>query len=105
MSSTGNTRVSFYTTDGVLFYIFTAVGTADNENTSVYIDLNGAKAPNTLGKDLFFFLRINGRGIYPLGYNVSHDNVNENCSTTCTSAECGKYCAAKIMQDGWEIKY
>ncbi len=74
-------------------------------NTSEYaldtffIDINGAKRPNKLGRDLFVFsLKRNGQVI---PYE----------SSRATWAHCSNYwqasgfaCAEKIMQDGWQVK-
>lgn len=100
MSGTSNSRVFFYTSDGILFGIFSTHGDMTSPNLSVFVDINGAKKPNINGKDLFIFTRVAGKGIYPLGYNHTIESINQNCSLQGV----GDYCAAKIMQDGWEIK-
>lgn len=44
------------------------------------LDINGAKAPNKFGEDVFVFNRVAGKGIMPDGY------------------------AAQIIAAGWKIK-
>ena len=70
-------------------------------NSIIYIDINGGKKPNVYGRDLFRFTRVPGKGILPSGYSGTDEDINQNCSKTGS----GEYCAAKIMRDGWEIKY
>lgn len=93
-------RVFFETADGV-FYLFTDSSSDSSGQIvplkNIYIDINGAKAPNKFGEDVFVFKRINGVGIKPEGYYSSTPCCNRNNS--------GVDCAARIMADGWKIKY
>lgn len=68
---------------------------------NIYVDVNGSKAPNTFGKDVFVFERVARKGILPFGYNVSTNTVNSNCRLSSG----GTYCARKIMSGGWKINY
>lgn len=76
------------------------------------VDVNGLSGPNKWGKDVFEFQILgNLNTIVPAGSFSSYDSetnrwtfneqeaINTNCKTT------GEYCAAKIVNDGWEIKY
>ena len=63
----------------------------------VVVDLNAGKGPNTLGKDVFIFIVDANRGLMPRGYGTGA-TIDGECKST------GSYCAAKIMQDGWQIK-
>ena len=92
-------RSGIVTTDGLLYIIETAYGSADTPGYNIYIDLNASKPPNVYGKDFFAFIRTNN-GILPYGYDKTQAQINSNCSKTGT----GDYCSAKIMQDSWEIK-
>jgi hypothetical protein len=93
-------RRSFILTDGTLVHI--SVTNASNAiQRSINIDLNAGKGPNVRGKDVFHFASVaNSNLIVPSGYTASEESLKSNCSKTGT----GEYCAAKIMQDGWEIK-
>jgi prepilin-type N-terminal cleavage/methylation domain-containing protein len=94
-----NYRSGIVTTDGLLYVIETAYSNTSNPSYNIYIDLNGSKPPNVYGKDFFIFTRTN-TGILPYGYDKTETQINSSCSKTGD----GSYCAAKIMQDGWEIK-
>jgi len=76
--STRNTRVLFKLIDGtIIFY----PNSSDGYTTNIfYIDINGAKEPNEVEKDVYQFKRGTTKGIEPIGK------------------------ALKIMQDGWKIK-
>lgn len=66
---------------------------------TIFIDINGAKKPNTYGNDVFIIL-INDNGfVRPAGYTLSTDKINNEC----VNIE-GRYCFAKIVNDGWQIK-
>lgn len=72
----------------------------DDSVYSVVIDINGFEnAPNTWGKDLFLFYVKNNGKVVPYGA----DNYEEKCANNNVTD--GKYCAAKIIADGWKIKY
>ena len=97
-------RVFFKTSDDV-FYLF--IGHTTNEKGErvsvnyVFIDINGAKAPNTYGVDVFRFDRVAGKGILPYGNNATLAANIANCSLNAS----GEYCAARIMKEGWKINY
>lgn len=68
---------------------------------NVYVDLNGIKPPNTLGKDVFIFQVFFDKSIVrPYGYDKSQAEINQNCSLNNT----GEYCAAKIINEGWTMR-
>jgi hypothetical protein len=93
-------RVPFVTSDGISYMITIALNTSNNPSHKMWIDLNHSKGPNQLGKDLFSFIRVPGKGVLLIGYDLSESEINDNCSKTGN----GDYCAAKIIKDGWEIK-
>ena len=61
-----------------------------------YVDLNGKKAPNQAGRDLFF-LHIKADGLYPAGCDY------DACTLTNPS-ESGFGCACKVILEG-DMKY
>ena len=82
-----------------------------------YIDVNGLKGPNTLGKDVFAVLVNVGNGIVS-GYGTTNAEIEERdendepvkytWQTQCPNNEVPtdyKYCAAAIIENGWQIKY
>ena len=102
--SIGKPRVFFKTSDGV-FYLF--VDSTTNANGEIYavnfvfIDINGAKAPNTYGIDVFRFDRVAGKGILPYGNGATLAATIANCNPQSN----GEFCAARIMKEGWKINY
>lgn len=76
-------------------------------NSNIFIDINGMKGPNIAGEDLFFFV-IEGNTIRPYGYDLDFNSISsssENNACNRKSKLGGYTCAAKIMSDGWQIKY
>lgn len=89
----------------------------------VVFDTNAAKAPNIPGKDRFAYYivdePIDNSYLVPIGYTTDDDknsksnyNANGLISSQIGSGECkndargsGYNCTAKIMLDGWKIKY
>ena len=101
-------RTTFYLPDGVLLAISLQSGGGTSEdgspipvsdNLGIFIDLNGANRPNQYGKD-FFVATLTKKGVLPSGYNLSYDEVAENCSKTGS----GSHCMSKLIRDGWKIK-
>lgn len=91
-------RVPFLTSDGALISISIASGESSIRYNGIIVDLNGPKAPNAFGIDTFLFVMVPKRGIVPDGYELTPTQVNTRCHSN------GFSCAAKIMQNGWEIK-
>ena len=84
--SGNNSRIPFITTDGIVYIISIAIGgdanTPGKKSSLIYIDINGSKNPNTIGKDVFIFQRVNGKGILPYYYNQVSNVINSSCSKT-----------------------
>lgn len=64
----------------------------------VYVDVNGKKLPNTLGKDIYTFT-FSDKGFVPVGRDLTDEEVNSDCSKSGN----GYYCFERIMRNGWEI--
>lgn len=97
-------QYAFTFTDGVsvLIDIYDAAnvkglfGINVNYDAAVFfVDVNSEKNPNVIGKDIFAFV-VTERGMVPAGMNDT-----SNCKSNGT----GFQCTAKIIQDGWRIKY
>ena len=102
-------RMLFSTQDGMLYLVDGFGGWIDDSyvlgkfktSLDVYCDINGKKPPNTFGKDIFIFV-----------INYKQNIVRPRCGTStvtyinndCKKDGAGMCCAAKIMQDGWQIK-
>lgn len=68
-----------------------------NSDTSVivfFVDVNGNKKPNVLGKDVFAFV-VTSKGVIAAG----SDNDSANCKKNGTSSS-GYDCAAKVLREG-----
>ena len=108
-------RLFFTTNDGTSYFVFMMEWDVEYDEDgnevsetpmygtkqTVYVDLNGIKPPNIIGRDVFkFTVFFDNNIVRPEGYDKTEQQINENCSHTSS----GDYCAAKIMNDGWEIK-
>lgn len=81
----------------------------------IYIDINGTKPPNRVGRDVFCYkIRNTGNGIIqPNGWATATGsiinrtsaltNTSYGCSSNSTGTQSGRYCAALIMADNWQI--
>ena len=111
-TSFGEGRVYLTTPDGIsylIIFIDWKDVTDENGNTTsiltynsmqkVYVDINGTKRPNRLGKDVFIFLiDFNSNVVRSWSYD-SLAFAENNCKTK------GESCSTKIITDGWQIKY
>ena len=74
-----------------------------------YIDTNGFKPPNRVGRDIFFFFMSNKGKLYPYGLqspllqNFDTDHYTVAC--TDNNITDGKACAARVVKDGFKINY
>lgn len=101
------TRNSFYLNDGtfiLLIYIYWDNTDPANpvaqfrKSQDLYIDLNGSKNPNILGKDVFYFsIDLKNHRIIP----PSIDSTETGLIDTCKSV--GITCSTLIMRNGWKI--
>ncbi|MBQ8887269.1 MAG: type II secretion system protein [Candidatus Gastranaerophilales bacterium] len=88
-----NRRVPFLTDDNIA-YSFDPVA------MQFAVDINGAKGPNRIGRDMFYFeFDAEGKSFRTYGYNATPEELKLYCSRT--NATC---CATKMIKDGWEIK-
>ena len=88
---------------------------ANDENedkviAKVFIDVNGAAVPNRIGIDVFLFGLSNNGILVPAGSekyndNTFSDSVNSYTKDCQKSIKTGLSCAARVMADGWKIKY
>lgn len=82
---------------------------------SFVVDINGPREPNIWGKDVFEYeITAGSASVVPYGtfvrdsYNPVTKQLNretaENVNTQCSTGT-GRYCALKIINDGWQITY
>jgi prepilin-type N-terminal cleavage/methylation domain-containing protein len=84
-------------------------------NRYIYIDINGSNnMPNIAGRDLFFFYIDSDNKFLPFGYGNSSERIKDpaGLSDSCTDSKgpdtvhrTGGWCAARIIQDNWQITY
>ena len=100
--------------DGTLLYLTTepkeSWPLSDYTANSIFLDLNGLKKPNKIGRDFFgFFISKYGVGAYGQfntgDYKMSSftREAARRGSYACTTNGRGMYCGALIMIDGWTI--
>ena len=85
----------------------------DEVITRIFIDANGAAAPNQIGRDVFLFGLANNGQMVPAGSEAYNNNLfaeelplytdeDNGCMENITD---GLPCAARIMADGWAMNY
>ena len=115
LASTRPERSSFITASGYsVFYWIGKSGT----NGWFFVDINGKKNPNILGKDTFVFIHGNSNfpkiGFFPYSSYTEILSRNDVITGTsliggCSKDDASRYyssytCAQLIMMDGWQIK-
>lgn len=107
-------------------YSITSYGTncqtlvATNENAIKYqkfakgcgtfiVDLDGARGPNTYGRDVFGFIILDNYPayLYPMGGKFDNINGHWQAAGTCErgGANHSLTCTGRIVEDGWRINY
>lgn len=80
-------------------------------SAQVFIDVNGKKGPNYFGRDIFGFIidNDNGPSLYPWGgpkYSYWKDTkICDYPASAGAFSKNGTYCAARIMEEGWQMNY
>ena len=79
---------------------------------SVYIDVNGLKGPNNIGRDVFYLYITNGKGplLYPRGGadeggSGPWQNGSGNPRECYSGSRDGNACAGRVMEEGWQMNY
>lgn len=67
----------------------------EKDSVVFIVDVNGDSLPNQVGRDIFAFV-LSNKEIIPSG----HDN-----SYNCNRAASGLTCTARVISDGWKIRY
>ncbi len=107
---------SFVLDDGTTVMLHNS-GYASNPELNYYligVDINGMKAPNKAGYDLFFFVSIKNSNVVfepytwhynPLSYSkCNHNELLNGINSYEGCARQGYACAALLMCDGWQMK-
>ena len=69
----------------------TTGGGSTNSCAEIFVDVNGAKKPNTWGRDVFGFV-LKENGLHPVGC--------DNNSSDCIKTGSGYGCACKVLREG-----
>ena len=98
---------SFLTADGFFYTIRTSGGNLASPSREIFVDINGAKAPNMIGKDVFVLERKEdgekGGVLIPYGSELNAQRIKQLCSSDSQEKANGYTCAEKIKRAGWEI--
>lgn len=101
-----DSRILFTLADGTV--VFYPRNTTDSDGNPAYtryfyVDINGSKKPNVIGKDVFIFNVVDYDNLKPYCHERNETVINNNCKKSISenNTNC---CTAKIMYDGWQIK-
>ena len=104
----GNRTVSFIMTNGSFVCMDDAgdgrFGVLTNGATTMVmlVDLNGDKQPNVIGKDIFAFA-LKDDQLLPGGYDMTEQQINQNCSLTGSGSYAGTYCTVKAARQNFKL--
>ena len=90
---------------------FWAYNPFDNNppHVQIWVDINGKKAPNMLGKYVFGFLIVFSNGKFkPSGFGLTREELTSEsseggCNKNNQSVHAGQNCSGLIATDGWVI--
>ena len=87
---------------------FRVLGGSDQNGdiNAIYIDTNGKKGPNVVGKDFHrIYVEVGHKNvIYPYGYGLSDSDYNTVCPSTLTGGG-GTYCGNRILKGDYGEDY
>lgn len=104
----GNGDVSFILFNGtnVCLDDFTdsRFGVIGNGGTMIglLVDVNGNAKPNKFGEDIFAFV-FRDNELLSGGYDMTSEQVEQNCSEKCQNLFCGTYCMQKVVKSGYKL--
>lgn len=99
--------LAFRTAKGAYFDIDTssagstknAFGVDATGNTiQFYVDVNGDKKPNIIGKDIYILIYDSEKGLVPAGFDRTKEQVKANCETGN-----GYWCLEYVKDNSWKI--
>ena len=106
--------------DGTMLFVYPSLHNAYYIISRIYVDLNGNKGPNRMGRDLFSLLLLSEStygnsdiadtiivrpGIYFEGFGQTREDIKDGGKYyTCRTTGHGLTCGALIQMDGWKIK-
>lgn len=97
-------RFGFITPDGFIYNIYVSAYNTDGGGMNltsgiIIVDINGAKLPNRVGRDVFYLERQDDGSVQPYGFGKTDSAVNDSCKI----GHQGSYCGEKIRRAGWKI--
>ncbi len=102
----------FYLNDGMFLAIQCNNNSDKYKVVYFYIDTNGKKRLNVIGRDIFIYEywienyehpEYEGR-LLPFGHEYTREEIiSESNQNNCSNKTNGSYCAALIMKDNWQI--
>lgn len=78
---------------------------------NIIIDINGQKAPNTIGRDVFYFILGNNGKLYPYGgkdYAILMNKPQEYLwKNKCSDSDKGNgsFCTARLIENKYKMDY
>ena len=71
---------------------------ATNNTIQFYVDVNGDKKPNIIGKDIYILIYDSEKGLVPAGFDRTKEQVKANCETGN-----GYWCLEYVKDNSWKI--
>ncbi len=103
--------VRFYLSDGTSFTADFRENSTTTKRLLVYIDVNGDKKPNKMGRDIFevnyWILSSNKNNFGKVrfwGEGNKRETLLASSSYNCNKNDSGSGCGALILADSWQIK-
>ena len=105
-------RAMFMTNEGIVYNVNFCRNT--NQGTDnraiIYMDINGGKSPNVLGRDIFVIQKAGDDGLMPYGYNLDKYYVDQYCLTNDINNDSNiggemapnSTCLEYLRRRGWE---
>ena len=93
-----------FTLPGGSMIMFEQPGNMTVKRIWIYVDVNGVKLPNRLGRDLFVF-QMTDDGLKPMGADGTSYDEDTYCNKTGSGNMNGIACAAKVIKDPQYFKW
>lgn len=71
---------------------------ANGNSIQFYVDVNGDKKPNIIGKDIYILIYDSEKGLVPAGFDRTKEQVKANCETGN-----GYWCLEYVKDNSWKI--
>ena len=73
---------------------------SDTYTLVVFVDINGHRIPNVLGRDTFVYV-LRDNTLVPAGFDKNDDELRSDCKMSGT----GNFCAAYLEKNGYKLDY